>query len=537
MTHAVLGGLVAVGWLVLSVTWASTEDPTVWSEGGQVTAVAAPPGQDGTSTGDLALPLIAVVAAGALAAYTYTRRIRRARTRTTPGGAIPHPVPFAELDRRSRQSLVEADDCVRTSAEELGWAGAQFGDEAVGPYTEAVAFARAELAEAFRLRQRLDETVPDDGLVRRQLLEEIVARCREAGRRLDAEAAGFDLLRALERTLPAALELAESRFRELAGRTPAAEATHAELHERYGPAASLPVAGHIEQAKDRLVFATTHLNQARQSLDRGEDAKATASLRAAEGAVDQAGLFVAGVDRLAAELASAAERLPTALAGAEADLARARGLPDGAVVGALPGRIAHAESLVTEVRREMTSGPYDPLGALRRVARAKAALADAPSLALTDERVRALLDEARLPVRSAVALAADFVTTHRGAVDGEARTRLAEAERHLAPASPTLADVQRADELARDTERLAERDVLAYGNPYAGPEGTGVGGAVLGGILLGNAPGAPAASFGGPRTRNRRAAPGDGTPPPNPPPNPAPAPAPAPAGTDSEQAE
>lgn len=487
-----LGGLLAVGWLLLPVARAGADE------------VRDAPGRGGTSTGDLVLPLVAVVAAGALAAYSYARRTRRARTRTTPGGGTPHPVPFAELDRRAGRLLVEIDDCVRGSTEELGRAADRFGEEDVAPYTKALAFARSELTASFRLWQRLDDTLTDDSLVRRQLLEEIVARCTEAGRRLDAEAPGFDLLRALERTLPAALESAEARFRELTARTPAAEATLTELRERYAPSASLSVAGNVEQAKDRLVFATTRLDRARQSLDRGEGARATAHLRAAEAAVDQADLFVAGIDRLASELSSATALLPGALRDADTELVAARGLP---AVGALPGRITHAASAVADVRRDITGGvrPYDPLGALRR-------LADAGAPLLAEDRVpvdrtfldRAFLDHALLVARSVVALASDFVTTHRGAVGVEARTRLSEAERHLALAPRTLVDVRCADGLALEAQQLAERDVRAYGNPYAGPEGAGVGGAVLGGILLDDTPGAPAASFGGPRTRGRR---------------------------------
>ncbi|MFJ8024973.1 hypothetical protein [Streptomyces sp. NPDC096311] len=492
VAHAVLGGLLAVGWLLLPVARAGADE------------VRAAPGRGGTSTGDLVLPLVAVVAAGALAAYSYARRTRRARTRTTPGGGTPHPVPFAELDRQAGRLLVGIDDCVRTGTEELGWAAARFGEEAVATYTEALAFARSELTASFRLWQRLDDTLTDDSLVRRQLLEEIVARCTEAGRRLDAEAPGFDLLRALERTLPAALESAEARFRELTARTPAAEATLTELRERYAPSASLSVAGNVEQAKDRLVFATTRLDRARQSLDRGEGARATAHLRAAEAAVDQADLFVAGIDRLARELTSTTALLPGALRDADAELVAARGLP---AVGALPGRITHAASAVADVRREITGGvrPYDPLGALRRLVAAGAPL-------LAEDRVpvdrtfldRAFFDHVLLPARSVVALASEFVTTHRGAVGVEARTRLSEAERHLALTPRTLLDVRRADGLALEAQQLAERDVRTYGNPYAGPQGAGVGGAVLGGILLDDTPDAPAASFGGPRTRGRR---------------------------------
>ncbi|MFJ2391962.1 hypothetical protein ACIOTI_04350 [Streptomyces sp. NPDC087843] len=487
VAHAVLGGLMALGWLLLPVTRPGAGDPPEWpGKGPVVEEVSAAPGQGGTSADDLVLPVVAVVVAGSLAAYASVRRIRRARTRTTPGKAVPGTVPLAELDRLVRKSLVVTDDCVRTSAEELDSAAALCGREAVGAYAEAVAFARSELMVAFRLRQRLDDTAPDDEETRRRTLEEIRARCAEAGRRLDAEAAGFDLLRALERSTPAAVESAEARFRELAHRAPAAQATLAGLHERYAPSASLPVAGHVEQAKDRLVFATTHLNRARQSLDRSEVARATAYLRAAEGAIGQADVLLTGVDRLAAELDAAADRLPTALAGAEADLERARAVPAGAVGGALSGRVAHTRSVVADVRRETENGPYDPLDALRRLVRTAAALAGTPALGRDEERERVLLDEACPVAVSAVTAADDFVATHRAVVGPEARTRLAEAERHLARSPLGFADVQRADALAREARQLAERDVRTYGNPYAGPEGDGVRGAVLGGILRGN---------------------------------------------------
>ncbi|MGV9702650.1 hypothetical protein [Streptomyces sp. NPDC003483] len=502
VAHTVLGGLMALGWLLLPVARPGDGRPPEWQAKGQaveeVSAASAQRG--GTSADDLVLPVAAVLVAGSLAAYASVRRTRRARTRTTPGRAVPGTVPLAELDRLAGQSLVGTDDCVRTSAEELDSVAALFGREAVEPYAEALAFARAELAEAFRLWQRSDDIAPDDEEARRLTLEEIRARCAEAGRRLDAEAPGFDLLRALERDTPAALASAEARFRELAGRTPATRTTLAGLHERYAPSASLSVAGHVEQAQDRLVFATAHLNRARQALDRTEAARAVACLRAAEGAVGQADVLLAGVDRLAGELTTAENRLPAALARAEACLARARTVPAGAVGGGLAGRVAHTASVVTDVRRSAAGGPYDPLDALRRVLRATAALVGTPALARDEEDGPFLRDEALVPARGAVTSADDFVTTHRAVVGVGARARLAEARRRLAGSPLTVADVQRADVLAREARQLAERDVRTYGNPYAGPEADGIGGAVLGGILCGGPvpEGAPAAD-GGPR--------------------------------------
>ncbi|MGW7046952.1 hypothetical protein ACWGDT_30530 [Streptomyces avermitilis] len=439
LAHGVSGGLMALGWLVLPMEMTGVDHsvPPIRAERFVAASSSAPgesaPDGGGTSTGDLVLPVVAVGAAGVLAVYAHVRRQRRMRTRTTPGGASVGAAAVEEIEVRARRSLVETDDSVRTSAEELRAAAAQLGDVAVRPFRAALEYAESELAAAFRLRHRLDESVAGGGADTREMLEEIVARCAEAGRRLDAQAAAFDQTRSLERHAPAVLERTETRFRELTVRVSAADITLAALHERYGASAAVPVAGHVEQAKDRLVFATSSLNRARQALDRGETEPAVVLLRAAEGAVDQAAAFVDGVARLAAELAAAAERLPAAVAGTETGLAAARGRPDGGA-GAradLPGRIARGEAVVAEVRREMSTGVYDPVGALRRIEQAHAGVDAARHHEPDDDEALARLDHSRLTARSATAATSDYVTTHRGAVGYEARTLLAEAVRRL----------------------------------------------------------------------------------------------------------
>ncbi|UQX05131.1 TPM domain-containing protein [Streptomyces sp. RerS4] len=462
-----------------------------------------------SGAGDFVLPVVAVGAAGALAAYAYRRRRRgggtgRTASTTHPGwtgpGAPPSPLP--ELDARAKALLVETDDAVRTSTEELGFASAQFGDEAVGTFTEAVEYAKSELTQAFRLRQQLDDAYPEDEATRRRMLDEIVARCTEANRRLDSEAAAFDRLRDLEKNAPGALATVEDRFRTLTGRTTTAEATLTALNGLYADSAAAPVASNAEQAKDRLLFATTHLGEARAALDNGDNGRAAVHVRAAEGAVDQAATLVDAVERRARELAEAAGKLPGALGETDTDLADAEGLltgtTEGTSTGDLRGRIARARAVLADVRGERTAGRYDPIDALRRVEEADAALDEALAGAREREsgrrRAADLLDQALLSARSAIGAATDYVTTSRGAVASQARTRLAEAQRHLerslslAGSDPAgaLAEAQRADALAREAQGLAERDVAAYRDPYEGRgAGGGRGGAVLGGIILG----------------------------------------------------
>ncbi|MFC9908720.1 hypothetical protein [Streptomyces sp. NPDC127197] len=500
LAQAVLGGAIAVMWLCLLVPATDTG-----ARGGPGPGAVAQEG-DGTYTADLVLPLIAAVTAVALAAYGYVRRTRRTRTRTTPGGALPGPPPqptLARFDLQSRAALVEADDCVRTSREELAFAGTRFDAADAEPFGRALREAEAELSAAFRMRQRYDDGVPGEESARRQVLAGIVGRCAEAGRRLDTEAAGFDVLRGLELGIGAALEVAEARFRELAGRTGTTEAILGDLAERYPSGATASVVGYVEQAKDRLVFATVRLNQSRQQADLGNADLAAAHLRAAEGAITQAAVFVDGVDRLAQELTTAAGLVPGALTGAEAELAGVRewlrgergggGGPD-VPVGEVRARLARADIVLAAVREELTAGPYDPLDALRRIAEAVTPLAAG--------RAGVIPAAALLVARSSTRAAADFVSTHRGAVGATARTRLAAAEALLADGDHLAADAR-----AGEARHLAEQDVRAHGTPYAGAgaHAISVGGAVLGGILLGGDPdGGPPASFGGPRTRARR---------------------------------
>ncbi|MEU2617284.1 hypothetical protein ABZ642_03825 [Streptomyces sp. NPDC007157] len=472
--HAVLGGVAGAVWLVLPVMTTTTQDPVPAAAREPVAVARA----DGASTADYVMPLVAVAAAGALGGYGYVRRVRRSRSRTTPGtvsAAPPTPSPV-DLERQARAALVLADDCVRTSREALGYVDG--GDSVAG----ALRAAETELSAAFAIWRRYEEGIPGDDTGRRQALVGVVGRCAEAGRQLDAATEGFDA----EWGAGDALAVAEGRFRELAAGTGGVAGALTEAGERYGNGAVAAVVGYVEQAKDRLVFATGRLNQARQDADSGDGEGFRRGVRAAEGAVAQAGALLGGVSRLAAELRTAAGLVPAALTGAEAELAGVR-------AAASPSRLAHADTVLAAVRDEVTGGPYDALDALRRVVRAVEGAGGG--------RSGVIAAGAELVARSALGAADDFVGVHRGAVGAEARALLAEARR-----SASVGAFADADRLARRARELAGRDVRAHGNPYAGEAAheSGLSGAVLGGVLLGEeGDGGPVVAFGGPETRAR----------------------------------
>lgn len=461
------------------------------------------PGADGLVPGDRRVWVPIACSAGLALILLHLGARRAARRRaarravlsaTTPPGLarMAQPLtPLPELDAEAARNLVGTDDAVHTSAEELFFATAQLGEPATRPFAEAVAYARGELAQAFRLRQQLDEAPHEDEDIRRHALDEICSRCTSANRRLDAESSAFDRLRGLKAHAKAILAHAESTARALEPRIGTAEAALAALAQCRSAAALAPVGEHPAKARDRLAFAGAALAEARTALAERDGNRAAISLRAAEAALSQARTLADAVLRHSHELTGATARLRDAVAEAEAALQTA---PEDHAARALA-------EVLAEARRVTTSGRHDPRALLRRVDAAAAGLGHGPG----GRPARAVL-----AARGEVSAARDFLATHRGAIGAPARTRLAEAERHLARAEADPEGAERAsaraDSLARQARALAEQDVDAYDTPFDDPCAThparALGGALLGGIILA---GLLPATFGGGETRGRLA--------------------------------
>jgi uncharacterized membrane protein YgcG len=457
---------------------------------------ASPGGGSGFGT----VLILAVVLGGiALVAWLFIRR-RRAKAAPAPGGPGQAPVeqvPTEELRRRAASALVETDDALKTSEQELGFARAQFGDEATAAFVEALAAARTDLDEAFSLQQKLDDGEPDTEEQVRAWNSRIVELCDRANTRLDERAAEFDELRKLEQNAPEALaRVQEARQRAAATVEPARERL-AGLTEQYAPEALVTVADNPDQAADRLEFAAAELAEAQQALGGGDGGEAAVSIRAAEDAVAQAEQLSAAVDTLAVDLALAEKNATALIAELEQDVAAANALPDAD--GRLAAAVTAARQQIDTARGQLT-GAKRPLAALQGLEAVDDQI-DALIRAVRDEqsqaeRARQLLAQVMTQAHAQVRAAEDFITARRGAVGAEARTRLAEAgaslvrARQLEASDPqqALAQAQRAEQLAAQAIQSAQNDVGAFGGMGGGGmSGGGSGGmlgAVLGGIVL-----------------------------------------------------
>ncbi|HEV7957345.1 MAG TPA: TPM domain-containing protein [Marisediminicola sp.] len=444
--------------------------------------------------------------------FLVLRRRRKAPAPHLPGEPGPGPVaelePVSRLKQRAGSALVQTDDAVKTSEQELGFAIAQYGEESTGEFRAALATAKDELTRAFTLQQKLDDAEPDSEQTQRDWFEEIIELCESANAALDEQAAAFDQLRALEKRAPEAVSTITAEAAAANARLAQTEARLAGLTAAYTDATIATVADNTTQARDRIAFADAALAEATTDIARGDAGSAAVAIRAAEEAVDQATLLLSAVDRLGDDLLKASQILDSRIADLETDLITASGLSSsGAPSAQLPQVIQATQQVLASTRNARSAGRTNPLELLQRLEAANthmdAALDGVRDAQLQAQRSRDMLGQTLLSARSRVSAAADFITARRGAVGPEARTRLAEADRliaqaesqdHVDPAT-ALASATRANSLAADAITLAQRDVDGFSAPnqddlgglFAGSSrrgGSGTMGAILGGILI-----------------------------------------------------
>jgi hypothetical protein len=460
----------------------------------------------GQSPTGLELAAIAGAAVALLGLLTLAgRRLSSRDGRGGPGaraaGRAPGPTT-AELAAQATHALVATDDAVRTSEQELGFAVARFGEHAAAPFSAALKSARAELATAFKLRQQLDDDIPETEAAGRSMLTEISGRCIAANQLLDEQSEAFDQLQGLEARVPEVLSEVSSHVSQQDERSARSRQTLSQLAARYSAAAVAAVATSPGEAGERLEFARGQVADARKALAAEARGQAAVHLQAAESAADQAEALLDGIEHTEAELTQASSALPTALREIDADIAEGNvllaGQPDDRAAA-----VARAQVAASAVRGQLAAGaPFDPLAALRSLEEADTALDHALASARQErerrERARAVLDQAMLVARSSVTAAEDFITTRRGGVGAAARTRLAEARRHFQQAigygssdpEAALAEAQSADGLGQQARTLAEQDVAEFSYEQhepavrTGGSAGGFGSAILGGILI-----------------------------------------------------
>jgi hypothetical protein len=486
-------------------------------------AIAAATGlkNEGTSTGGVSwvgiLVFLAIIAVAVLALLVWRGRRRRKRReaefaaaqRVDP--ADPNALSSLSLDALddlSKSIVVEVDNAVRTSDNELALAVEEFGEKDTAPFNQAVAAAKTALTQSFNVRQILDDTIPETAQQRRDLLTRVIVAAARADDELEAQREAFKNLRDLIINAPDRLDTLTQQMVDLTARIEPAGQTLAALHSQFSETALASIAGNVETAKQRLSFADRNISQGRALVARpaGSQGGLVDAIRAAESALGQARTLLDSVDSASTDINRAVAALPAAIADIQNGIT-------AAAAHLARGNVPRANELTTArdaaaaaVTHAQNAGTSDPLGTFTQLTQADANL-DRLLAAISDEveaaaRLNRAFDQALFSAQSQVRSVSDFIDTRRGSVGPEARTRLAEAVRQLEAAqavkatnpSEAIQHANGAAMLAAQAQSMANADVNAAQRQYTGRYGGGgFGGgggnnmgAVLGGILIGN---------------------------------------------------
>jgi hypothetical protein len=456
-----------------------------------------------------------VVAAGGAGAYLYFRNKRKKAASQAssasygPQGAHVDPLASLSIDELRRKSgslLIEADDAIKSSEQELMFAQAQYGDSAVGNFTKALEEAKGHMTESFKLQQQLDDHIPDTEEQQRTWYGEIIRRSEAALASLQEQKADFDSLRELEKNAPQALATVNAGAREADAKIASAEQSLSTLRSKYAESALTQVSDNILQAKERLAFVQNATATAQQKLGEGEGSLAAVAVRAAEESLHQTNVLLDAISKVSSNLDEARSGLEAAVVDTSQDLAQARAMIQSGAHPELAGPVAGVEAALAQVKQEIQGGKIDPIATLQRVETAHQSL-DQALTGIRDQqeqarRAQASLQQTIMSAQAQISATSDYITARRGGVGTEARTRLAESQRNLdyalsiARTDPVtaLTYAQQAHALAAQAAQLAQADVDHFdgyanqgygrGGMFGGGGGGGLGGAILGGILI-----------------------------------------------------
>ncbi len=493
-------------------------------------ATSASSSSSGGGMSWLALLVVFVVLAMALLVLWLWARRRRRRRRAAEFEAARRvdpsdpnalaSVPLDALDDLSKVIVVDVDNAVRTSEGELALAVEEFGTSQTVPFTRALDNARTALAQAFSVRQILDDAVPESPQQRRDLLTRAVVAAARADRELDAQGEAFEKLRDLVINAPTRLDGMTQQMVDLTARLGPSEQALAALHTQFDATALASVAGNVEAAKERLTLADQTISSARALVARpaGQQMGLVDAIRAAESSLGQARSLLDAIDSVGIDINRAVAALPAAIADIQSGIAAAATQLQQNTTTRRAELEAARDAASKAVADAQSTGGSDPLGAFTRLTKADAdldlVLAGVAEERAARERMSRAYDQALLTAQARVRGVSDFIDTRRGSVGAEARTRLAEAVRQLQAAQDkkeinlgeAIAHANGASALAAQAQSLANSDVNAAqqnfggwggGSTWGGGSNSDMG-AVIGGILIGNIlGGAMRGGFGG----------------------------------------
>ena len=402
----------------------------------------------------------------ALLVHNNSRRSRRAGTAQTPAQAANIPgMSVAETVTLANQQLLSADEQVRSAADELDFARAQFGIAATDEFARTLEAAKAAVARGFERQKQMEDATSD--AEKRAMASTIMRDLGENMNPLSAVQAAFEQRRSEQATLPSRITEASERLVEQRGDLDRATAELAAIAGIYPAQMLTSLQDNPEQAHALLETAASAIEAAKQAVDT-DRALAESTLDTAHRALMMAKHQTDAIFSAKSDLDAIHDRLGAAIGSISADLADVTTLRAEPTV--FDPLVADARAAIAEGQAALMDNG-DPLAALEHLRTSEANI-DAALAPLRSQRENA--EKARANAQAQISLAETaferaerYVQGRRGAIDLSVRSTLHDSEQSLKAARAAISsDPAKASTLASDARAKADR-VLATPLPNA----------------------------------------------------------------------
>lgn len=420
-----------------------------------------------SGTGTMLIMLI-IVGGGviALLVHNNSRRSRGAGTAQTPAQAANMPgMSVAETVTLANQQLLSADEQVRSAADELDFARAQFGIAATDEFARTLEAAKAAVARGFERQKQMEDATSD--AEKRTTASAIMRDLGENMNPLGTIQATFEQRRSEQATLPSRITEASERLVEQRGDLDRATAELAAIAGIYPAQMLTSLQDNPEQAHALLETAASAIEAAKQAVDT-DRALAESTLDTAHRALMMAKHQTDAIFSAKSDLDAIRDRLGAAIGSISADLADVTSLKAEPTV--FDPLVADARAAIAEGQAALMDNG-DPLAALEHLRTSEANI-DAALAPLRSQRENA--EKARANAQAQISLAETaferaerYVQGRRGAIDLSVRSTLHDSEQSLKAARAAISsDPAKASTLASDARAKADR-VLATPLPNA----------------------------------------------------------------------
>lgn len=420
-----------------------------------------------SGTGTMLIMLI-IVGGGviALLVHNNSRRSRGAGTAQTPAQAANMPgMSVAETVTLANQQLLSADEQVRSAADELDFARAQFGIAATDEFARTLEAAKAAVARGFERQKQMEDATSD--AEKRTTASAIMRDLGENMNPLGTIQATFEQRRSEQATLPSRIAEASERLVEQRGDLDRATAELAAIAGIYPAQMLTSLQDNPEQAHALLETAASAIEAAKQAVDT-DRALAESTLDTAHRALMMAKHQTDAIFSAKSDLDAIRDRLGAAIGSISADLADVTSLKAEPTV--FDPLVADARAAIAEGQAALMDNG-DPLAALEHLRTSEANI-DAALAPLRSQRENA--EKARANAQAQISLAETaferaerYVQGRRGAIDLSVRSTLHDSEQSLKAARTAISsDPAKASALASDARAKADR-VLATPLPNA----------------------------------------------------------------------